>query len=122
MNDIERAELIQSLKSFLIPSSLFVACLINSAGIYIIYTGNNAGIPFLVVGFSIIIWAMVAFVQFQNKQRAQGKFKRAAANAEAGDSVKAQAEVEVPAAQPAEATEHKVGAAGSLNQPADAIR
>ncbi len=76
MNEVEKAEFNQSLKAYLIPSSLFLSCLINSAGIYIIYSGNPAGWPFLAVGFSIMAWAFTSFIRFQNKLRAQGRFKR----------------------------------------------
>lgn len=78
MNEAEKAEFIQSLKAYAIPSSMFVACLFNAAGIYLMSVGHSAGIAFLVAGFAIIIWAMVAFVQFQNKLHAQNIAKSAA--------------------------------------------
>ena len=76
MNEIERAERIQAWKAFLIPSTLFVACLLNAAGIYILYSGNTLGIVFLLLGFSVIIGGLFAFVTFQNSHRARGQWKR----------------------------------------------
>jgi len=72
MNDADKAEYVQSLKAYLIPSSMFVACLFNAAGIYIMYAGNTVGLVFLGAGFAIIIGALFAFVTFQNKHRADG--------------------------------------------------
>lgn len=76
MNEVEKAERIQAWKAFLIPSTLFVACLFNAAGIYIIYTGNSVGMVFLGLGFAIIIGGMFAFITFHNAHRAQGKWKQ----------------------------------------------
>ncbi|HEY9790590.1 MAG TPA: hypothetical protein V6D22_09350 [Candidatus Obscuribacterales bacterium] len=78
MNDIDRAERTQAWKAFLIPSSLFVACLFNSAGIYILYTGSSVGLVFVGIGFAIIITGMFLFITFHNKQREQGRFHRLA--------------------------------------------
>jgi hypothetical protein len=76
MNEIERAERIQAWKAFLIPSTLFVACLLNAAGIYILYTGNTLGIVFLGMGFTVIIGGLFAFITFQNRRRAGGQWKK----------------------------------------------
>lgn len=76
MNDVERAERIQAWKAFLIPSTLFVACLMNAAGIYIIYTGSSVGVIFLGLGFAVIIGGLFAFVTFQNTRRAGGQWKQ----------------------------------------------
>jgi hypothetical protein len=76
MNEIERAERIQAWKAFLIPSLLFVACLLNAAGIYIMYAGNSVGIVFLGLGLTVIVGGMIAFVTFQNTKRAKGQWKR----------------------------------------------
>ena len=78
MNETEKAERIQAWKAFLIPSSLFVACLLNAAGIYIIYTGNSIGVIFLGCGIATIVAGMFAFVTFHNKRRAKGDWKRVA--------------------------------------------
>lgn len=75
MNEIDKAEYKQALRAFLIPSSLFVACLLGAAGVYMIREGEGFGWGFVAASFSIIIWAFVAFVTFQNKLRAQGLMK-----------------------------------------------
>jgi len=75
MNEIEKAERIQAWKAFLIPTGLFVACLLNAAGIYILYSGNAIGMVFLGLGFAIIIGGIFAFITFQNEHRAQGNWK-----------------------------------------------
>lgn len=76
MNQVEKAELIQSLNAFLIPSSLFVACLCGAAGVFLLYNAEPFGYLFLAISFGIIFWAFVAFVQFQNKLRAKGQFPK----------------------------------------------
>ena len=74
MNDIERAEFIQSLNAYLIPTSLFIACLCGAAGIFLIREGEGLGWGFVAASALIIAWAFYAFVSFQNKLRHQGKF------------------------------------------------
>lgn len=74
MNDIERAELIQSLKAYLIPTSLFIACLIGAAGTFLVREGYQVGWAFIGVTVITIIAAMWAFVRFQNKHRYEGRF------------------------------------------------
>lgn len=71
MNPRERdkAERNQALKAFAIPSGLFVACLFNAAGIYIVYTGNAVGFAFLAIGFAIIAAGLFMFITFENKAR-----------------------------------------------------
>lgn len=76
MNEIDKAERMQAWKAFLIPSSLFVACLFNAAGIYILYSGNTIGVFFVGMGFAIIVTGMFLFITFHNKQRADGKWKQ----------------------------------------------
>ena len=76
MNDTDRAERMQAVKAFAIPASLFVACLFNAAGIYILYSGNSVGVFFIGMGFAIIVTGMFLFVTFQNKQRTAGKWKQ----------------------------------------------
>ena len=76
MNETERAERMQAWKAFLIPSSLFVACLFNAAGIYIIYAGNGVGVVFVGLGFAIIVGGLFLFVTFQNKARAAGQWRQ----------------------------------------------
>lgn len=76
MNDkeIERAELVQSLNAYLIPSSLFVACLIGAAGTFLLREGYQLGWAFIGVTALIIGWAFWAFICFQNKHRYEGRF------------------------------------------------
>jgi hypothetical protein len=69
MNERDKAERNQALKAFLIPSGLFVACLFNAAGIYIVYTGNAIGMVFLAIGFGTILAGLFAFITFENKAR-----------------------------------------------------
>ena len=76
MNEVDKAERLQAWKAFLIPASLFVACLFNAAGIYILYTGNSLGIVFVGIGFATIVAGMSLFVTFHNKRRADGEYKR----------------------------------------------
>lgn len=75
MNEIEKAERIQAWKAFLIPTGLFIACLLNAAGIYILYSGNAIGMVFLGLGLAIIIGGIFAFITFQNEHRANGNWK-----------------------------------------------
>jgi hypothetical protein len=74
--EADRAERLQAWKAFLIPSGLFVACLFNAAGIYIVSTGNSVGIVFMVIGLAIISAGLIMFITFQNKQRAKGQWKQ----------------------------------------------
>lgn len=76
MNETERAERIQAWKAFLIPSSLFVACLLNAAGIYILYNGSALGVVFIGAGIATITAGLFGFVTFQNKRRAKGQWKK----------------------------------------------
>jgi hypothetical protein len=69
----EKAERNQAIKAFLIPSGLFVACLFNAAGIYIVYNGNSVGMVFLAFGLAIIVGGLFAFITFENKARSGKK-------------------------------------------------
>jgi len=73
-NEIEKAELIQSLQAFLIPSSLFLATVISAAGGFLIYSGYSVGFALIAIALTVMIVSLTAFVRFQNKQRAQGRF------------------------------------------------
>lgn len=75
MDEIDKAELIQSLRAYLIPTSLFIACLIGAAGTFLLYTGYPLGWAFIACSAGIIIWAFNAFIRFQNKLRAHGRFR-----------------------------------------------
>ncbi len=75
--EADRAERIQAWKAFLIPSGLFVACLFNAAGIYIVSTRQTpSASSFMVIGFAIISAGLIMFITFQNKQRAKGQWKQ----------------------------------------------
>lgn len=74
VNEIEKADLNQSLKAYLIPSLLFVATLITAAGMFIIYSGNSAGWPFVAVGGTIMLWSFWALITFHNEWRAKGQY------------------------------------------------
>ncbi len=75
-NETDRAEFFQSLKAFLIPASLFVATLITSAGVFLVYSGYSLGYAFLMASGAIMTAAFVAFFRFHNKLRAAGQFRQ----------------------------------------------
>jgi membrane-associated phospholipid phosphatase len=75
MNEIDKAEYRQAINAFLIPSSLFIACLLGAAGIFLIRESYGLGWVFIAGSFSIIAWAFFAFITFQNKLRANGQMK-----------------------------------------------
>ncbi len=68
----EKAELKQALMSLYIPLSLFIACCVLAAGVYMVYNDEPAGWGF--IGFTILLAlsAFVALFKFQNKFRASG--------------------------------------------------
>lgn len=73
MNEVDKAELIQGLKAFLIPTSLFISCLLGAAGIFLIREGYGVGWGFIAATVTIMVAAFVAFINFQNKLRYEGK-------------------------------------------------
>ncbi len=75
MNEIDKAEFFQAVVAYLIPSSLFVACLLGAAGTFLLYNEEPWGWAFIAGSASIIIWAFVSFIRFQNKLRAKGQFR-----------------------------------------------
>lgn len=75
MNEIDKAEFAQAVIAYLIPSTLFIACLLGAAGTFLLYNYEPWGWAFIAASAGIIIWAFVAFIRFQNKLRAQGKFE-----------------------------------------------
>jgi multisubunit Na+/H+ antiporter MnhC subunit len=97
MNEVDKAERMQAWKAFLIPSSLFVACLFNAAGIYILYNGDTVGLVFLGIGFTIIITGMFLFITFHNKRRARGQWKRVDSTADGASKENADAEQDLEA-------------------------
>ena len=75
-NEADKAELIQSIQAYYIPASLFVATLITSAGIFLLYNGYALGYAFAALGVSIMVSAFVIFFRFQNKLRVDGQIAR----------------------------------------------
>lgn len=72
----DKAELIQSMQAYYIPSSLFIATLITSAGIFLLYSGYSLGFLFVGIGVTIMVSAFVIFFRFQNKLRVDGQIAR----------------------------------------------
>jgi hypothetical protein len=72
MNEIDRAEYKQALNAYLIPSGLFVACLLGAAGIFLVREGYGLGWVFMTASTAVIVWAFAAFITFQNKFRSKG--------------------------------------------------
>ncbi len=68
----ERAAFIQAVKALYIPLSLFLACVISAAGIFLVREGQSLGWAFIAVAATVIISAFVALIKFQNNYRAQG--------------------------------------------------
>jgi cytochrome c biogenesis protein ResB len=75
-SDVEKAELFQSITAYLIPTSLFVATVISAAGMFLVYSGYMLGWFFLAITAVIFVSAFVTFINFQNRLRAQGKFRQ----------------------------------------------
>lgn len=75
-SEADKAEFIQSVQAYYIPASLFLATLISSAGIFLVYNGYALGFAFLTVGMTIVVSAFVIFFRFQNKMRASGRIPR----------------------------------------------
>jgi hypothetical protein len=75
-NEADKAELIQSMQAYYIPAGLFIATLISSAGIFLLYSGYALGFLFLGIGISIMVSAFVIFFRFQNKLRVGGQIAR----------------------------------------------
>jgi hypothetical protein len=75
-NEVEKAELIQSLKALLIPLAFFWATIVTSAGGFLLYNGYSLGYALIALGVTLLVGAFVAAFKFQNKLRAQGKYKQ----------------------------------------------
>lgn len=72
--EIEKAELIQSVAAYVIPSSLFIASLIMAAGTFLLYNSFTVGWALIAVSLSIMTGSFILFFRFHNKQRAAGMF------------------------------------------------
>ncbi|MBX9685638.1 MAG: hypothetical protein K2X27_02985 [Candidatus Obscuribacterales bacterium] len=73
MNEIDKAEYIQALKAYLIPTSMFIACLLGAAGTFLIREGYGVGWAVIAASAAMLVAAFVAFITFQNKLRANGQ-------------------------------------------------
>jgi hypothetical protein len=71
-SEADRAEMWQSVKALLIPLSLFLACLIAAAGIFLVYKNEKVGIALIVVAAIVIVLDFIGLIRFQNKLRAKG--------------------------------------------------
>lgn len=72
--EVKTAESWQALKAFLIPLTLFLACIAAAAGSFLIYHHESIGWIFLIIsGFTIIV-NFIGLIRFQNKLRAKGVF------------------------------------------------
>jgi hypothetical protein len=71
-SEVDRAEMWQSVKALLIPLTLFLACIIAAAGIFLVYNNEQIGILLIVVAGTIIILDFIGLIRFQNKYRAKG--------------------------------------------------
>jgi hypothetical protein len=74
-DDMSKAEVMQAVKAFLIPSSLFVATIISAAGIFLLTSGYSLGFAFIAVSATIFVSTFIAIIRFQNKFRSEGKFR-----------------------------------------------
>lgn len=70
--EAKKAESWQGLKAFLIPLTLFLACVVAAAGSFLIYHHEALGWPFLIVAGITIILNFIGLIRFQNKLRAKG--------------------------------------------------
>jgi hypothetical protein len=68
----EKAEFWQSVSALYIPFGLFIACVIFSGGVFLIYYNEPAGWFFIATTAIIAITAFIALFRFQNKYRAKG--------------------------------------------------
>ena len=72
--EAKKAESWQALVAFLIPSTLFLACVTAAAGSFLIYNHESLGWIFIVAAGITIILNFMALIRFQNKLRAKGVF------------------------------------------------
>ncbi len=68
----ERAELFQSIKALFIPLSLFLSCVVFSAGVFCLYNNEPAGWGFITLTGILATTSIIALVKFQNPYRAKG--------------------------------------------------
>ncbi len=70
--DAKKAESWQALKAFLIPVTLFLACVASAAGIFLVYNQEPLGWVFIIPAGITIILDFIGLIRFQNKLRAKG--------------------------------------------------
>jgi len=68
----EKAEFRQALKALYIPLSLFIACCMFAAGVFMVYYEEPAGWGFIGTTVVLALSAFFALFRFQNKLRARG--------------------------------------------------
>ncbi len=71
-SDLQKADSWQALKAFLIPVTLFLACISAAAGAFLIMNQESLGWIFIFISGVTIILDFVGLIRFQNKWRAQG--------------------------------------------------
>lgn len=75
MDKVEKAEVTQNLKAYLIPSGMFLATVVNAAGIFLIYNEYPVGWILVAIGVTSVVVALVAFARLQNNYRVKGQMK-----------------------------------------------
>lgn len=128
MNEIERAELIQSLKAYLIPTSMFIACLFGAAGTFLIREGELIGWAFIALTVIILVASFVAFITFQNKLRYDGNFvdedktaRKSAATSASSITTQSETASTATVSSPIPSQKDSVDSAASLNAGASAV-
>lgn len=72
LSDVEKAELMQSIKALYIPLSLFLSCVSFSAGVFLVYNNEQFGWVFIGGTALVALSAFIALFKFQNKYRVKG--------------------------------------------------
>lgn len=70
--EAEKAAFIQAVKALYIPLSLFLACVISAAGVFLVYSNLSLGWIFIFASALIIVSAFIALIKFQNQYRVKG--------------------------------------------------
>jgi hypothetical protein len=70
--EAKKAESWQGLKAFLIPLTLFLACVCSAAGVFLVQHHEPLGWGFLLVSGVTIILDFVGLIRFQNQWRVKG--------------------------------------------------
>lgn len=75
MDEIDKAEMAQAVKAYVIPAGGFVACLLGAAGAFLIREGYALGWLFIGASAALIVTVSVCMLTFHNKLRASGLMK-----------------------------------------------